>query len=48
MSKKDRTIDHIIPLSKGGTGDVWNLRIVHLKCNLEKWAKMPDELNFTP
>jgi 5-methylcytosine-specific restriction endonuclease McrA len=46
MPKNDRTIDHIIPLAKGGTGDVWNLRIVHLRCNIQKAAKMPDELNF--
>lgn len=46
MPKKDRTLDHIIPLAKGGTGDVWNLRIVHLICNIRKSDKMPDELNF--
>jgi hypothetical protein len=46
MPKNDRTIDHIIPLAKGGTGDVWNLRIVHHLCNIRKHATMPDELNF--
>jgi 5-methylcytosine-specific restriction endonuclease McrA len=46
MPKTDRTLDHIIPLSKGGTGDVWNLRIVHRRCNILKAANMPDELNF--
>jgi hypothetical protein len=47
MPKNDRTIDHIIPLAKGGTGDVWNLRIVHHLCNIRKHATMPDELNFS-
>jgi 5-methylcytosine-specific restriction endonuclease McrA len=46
MPKSDRTIDHVIPLSKGGTGDIWNLSIVHRMCNILKAAKMPDELNF--
>ncbi len=46
MPKSDRTIDHVIPLSKGGTGDIWNLSITHHACNIRKNAKMPDELNF--
>jgi 5-methylcytosine-specific restriction endonuclease McrA len=46
MPKNDRTIDHIIPLSKGGSGEIWNLRIVHMLCNAKKHAKMPDELNY--
>jgi 5-methylcytosine-specific restriction endonuclease McrA len=46
MPKLDRTIDHVIPLSKGGSSEIWNLRIVHLVCNLRKKAKMPDEFNF--
>ena len=46
MPQSDRTIDHVIPLSKGGTGDIWNLSIVHRMCNILKAAKVPDELNF--
>jgi 5-methylcytosine-specific restriction endonuclease McrA len=46
MPKTDRTIDHVIPLSKGGSGEIWNLRIVHMRCNSKKHDKMPDELNF--
>ncbi len=46
MPKNDRTIDHVIPISKGGSGEIWNLRIVHMVCNSKKHATMPDELNF--
>ena len=27
------TVDHIIPVSRGGTGAITNLRPAHLKCN---------------
>jgi 5-methylcytosine-specific restriction endonuclease McrA len=32
------SIDHIIPLAKGGTNDLTNLQLAHLHCNLEKRA----------
>lgn len=37
-------LDHWIPLSKGGTNEAGNLRIMHPKCNLKKNAKLPSEL----
>ena len=36
-----RSIDHIIPLSKGGTHTQDNLAWVHLLCNLRKGNKIP-------
>lgn len=30
------SIDHVIPVSEGGTNDVWNLRLTHLRCNLSR------------
>jgi hypothetical protein len=36
------SIDHIIPLSKGGLHVVANLWLAHYRCNLEKHAQMPD------
>jgi 5-methylcytosine-specific restriction endonuclease McrA len=30
------SLDHIIPLSKGGTSKVVNLQLTHMKCNTEK------------
>lgn len=41
----DYHIDHFIPLAKGGTDDIGNLRISCPKCNLRKSAKMPAEFN---
>lgn len=44
MPKHDRTIDHVIPLAKGGTGHIANIQIVHLSCNCKKRAKLPVDL----
>lgn len=33
LYKQNSTIDHIIPLSRGGTNDPMNLRAVHPECN---------------
>ena len=34
--KGERNLDHIIPKSKGGTGDFKNLQFTHYKCNFKK------------
>jgi 5-methylcytosine-specific restriction endonuclease McrA len=39
LTMKDATIDHIVPLSKGGINSVGNMQLAHLKCNLEKGNK---------
>lgn len=45
MKVDDRSIDHVIPISKGGTGDIGNLQVVHRSCNAKKYAKMPHEID---
>jgi 5-methylcytosine-specific restriction endonuclease McrA len=34
------TVDHVIPLSKGGTDDFDNLRLAHWICNIRKGSKI--------
>jgi len=36
------TIDHWIPLSRGGTWDIKNLRLMHKRCNALKSDTMPN------
>lgn len=36
MSFREATIDHVIPLAKGGADDISNYKLTHPKCNLEK------------
>ncbi|WP_193319017.1 HNH endonuclease [Nonomuraea phyllanthi] len=32
------SLDHIIPLSRGGTHETANVRLAHKRCNSRKWA----------
>lgn len=36
MLRTDMTIDHVVPLSKGGPDDTRNYRLVHSLCNVKK------------
>lgn len=40
---KKMTVDHKIPLSKGGTNDISNLQLAHLICNRTKADLVSDE-----
>lgn len=40
------TIDHIIPVSKGGRHEVENLQCAHARCNVRKQATMPSGIGF--
>lgn len=44
ISYEEFTIDHIIPLAKGGTNEMKNLQCACNKCNLIKSDILPDEL----
>lgn len=39
----DLTIDHIIPLAKGGKNKMKNFQLAHRECNIRKGDKMPNE-----
>lgn len=44
-SKKDITLDHYIPISKGGFDLLENYRIAHFPCNQSKGCMTPEEFN---
>lgn len=41
---QDFSVDHVIPLSKGGSNDMSNLAAAHRSCNLIKQDCLPQEL----
>jgi len=41
ITMKNKHIDHILPLAKGGNNDRKNLQLLCQSCNLKKWAKHP-------
>lgn len=44
-SMKDVTIDHIIPVSKGGDDELDNLQLAHQPCNQDKNDMTPEEFD---
>lgn len=40
-------IEHVVPLSRGGTDTLDNVKIAHAKCNLDKGTKLLDEIITT-
>lgn len=38
------SIDHILPVSRGGTNDPANLRLAHRRCNSSRGAKQPAQM----
>lgn len=43
LDKTKWHIDHVIPLSRGGSNDLSNIRLACAKCNMSKGNKMPWE-----
>lgn len=46
IKERDLTVDHIIPLSRGGTNELKNLRLVHSSCNQIKGNFLDQELSW--
>ena len=42
QSSKDMTVDHVVPLSQGGTNSMWNLQLLCGPCNSEKGNSAAD------
>lgn len=45
VTRADWTVDHVIPLAKGGEHSYANTQIAHRICNIRKGTKMPEELS---
>lgn len=46
LEQEQKSIDHIVPLSKGGTNEITNLAVSCIKCNCSKKDKILErELN---
>lgn len=43
LEPKGPTIDHVIPISRGGPDTPGNVQLMHRECNLIKGATMPDQ-----
>lgn len=46
LDEKTFHVDHWKPLSRGGSNDKSNLKLLHPKCNLMKHTKLPSELKL--
>lgn len=46
LRMKDATIDHIVPLAKGGTDEYENMQLAHYDCNQEKGCMSPEEFRL--
>lgn len=46
LTDANRTIDHVLPVSRGGTDDIANLVLSCLDCNQLKGDRTPRELGW--
>ncbi len=46
VAPRKRSLDHVIPKSKGGTNDIGNLRLAHKSCNGRRGNDDPDLADF--
>lgn len=38
------SVDHIVPVARGGSNEINNLQLAHLVCNMRKGSRVPEEL----
>ena len=43
---KDVTVDHIVPLDRGGKNVIMNYQLAHEFCNVEKGNLLPEEYTY--
>ncbi len=48
LDEDDATIDHVIPLSRGGSNTVGNMQLAHEACNKAKGNHLPSEYELEP
>ena len=46
LEPRDKDLDHIVPISKGGAHSILNVRVICKRCNTAKGAKMPAQLTL--
>jgi 5-methylcytosine-specific restriction endonuclease McrA len=46
MNRLGFTFDHVIPVSKGGTNDLQNIRPAHRSCNSARGNRGPVQLDL--
>lgn len=46
-SVHDRTLDHVVPLIRGGDHIPANVRIAHKRCNEKKGMRLLNEIDFS-
>lgn len=46
VKKGDESLDHVVPLTRGGTHTYDNLRLAHRSCNSRKGARLLSELDW--
>lgn len=46
VKMREITLDHVIPISKGGTDEVSNYQLAHLACNQLKDNMTPEEFDI--
>lgn len=48
LPEQQVTVDHVIPISLGGSHAIDNLRLAHARCNSDRRNGMPPVLHLTP